>query len=116
MKTRKLLVKQLVNEVRITNQDLRKNFKVNPSALKELGTLEKMVSPELFYKLAQMLQGFHDDMQLEMAEDLVVFAREQVAHTTKCFGADYVLDVCYGLIASELGLLNRSVIYSLYNK
>ena len=113
---RKLLVRQLVNEVRIKNQDLRTDFKVNPSALKELGSLEKMVSPELFYKLAQMLQGFHDDMQLEMAEDLVVFAREQVAHTTKCFGADYVLDVCYGLIASELGLLNRSVIYNLYNK
>ena len=52
MKTRKLLVKQLVNEVRITNQDLRKN----------------------------------------------------------------VLDVCYGFIASELGLLNRCVIYNLYNK
>ena len=113
---RKFLVRQLANEVRISNQDLRKNFKVNPSALKELGTIEKMVSPELFYTLAQMLQGFHDDMQLEMAEDLVVFAREQVAHTTKCFGADYVLDVCYGFIASELGLLNRSVIYNLYNK
>ena len=113
---RKLLVKQLVNEVRITNQDLRTDFKVNPAALKELGSLKKMVSPELFYTLAQMLQGFHDDMQQEMVEDMVVFAYEQVAHTTKCFGADYVLDVCYGLIASELGLLSRNAVYSLYNK
>lgn len=116
MKTRKLLVKQLVNEVRIKNQDFRRDFKINPSALKELSALEKILSPEVYYTLAQMLQGFHDDMQLEMAEDMVVFAHELVAHTTKCYGADYVLDVCYGLIASELGLLRRSVINILYNK
>ena len=52
MKTRNFLVKQLMNGVRFSNQDLRKN----------------------------------------------------------------VLDVCYGFIASELGLLNRCVIYNLYNK
>ena len=113
---RKLLVKQLVNEVRITNQDLRTDFKVNPAALKELGSLKKMVSPELFYTLAQMLQGFHDDMQQEMVEDMVVFTYEQIAHTTRCFAADYVLDICYAHIASELGLLSRSVIFDLYNK
>jgi hypothetical protein len=116
MKTRKFLVKQLVNEVRIKSQDLRRDFKIDPSALKELSSLEKKVSPKLYYTLALMLQGFHKDLQLEMAEDMVVFAHELVAHTTKCYGADYVLDVCYGLIASELGLLNRSVINVLYNK
>ena len=109
-------MKQLVNEVRITNQDLRKEFKVSPAALKELSSLEKKLSPELYHMLANMLQGFHPDMQQEMVEDMVVFAYEQVAHTTKCFGADYVLDVCYGLIASELGLLRRNVINVLYNK
>lgn len=109
-------MKQLVNEVRITNQDLRKDFKVSPAALKELSSLEKKLSPELYHMLANMLQGFHPDMQQEMVEDMVVFAYERVAHTTRCFAADYVLDICYAHIASELGLLSRSVIFDLYNK
>ena len=48
------------------------------------------------------------DMQLEMAENLVVFACEHIAHTTGCDSVDMVLDVCYSWIAAEQGILKKS--------
>jgi hypothetical protein len=47
-------------------------------------------------------------MQLEMAENLVVFACEHIAHTTGCDSVDMVLDVCYSWIAAEQGILKHS--------
>ena len=48
------------------------------------------------------------DMQLEMAENLVVFACEHIAHTTGCDSVDMVLDVCYSWIAAEQGILKKA--------
>ena len=39
-----------------------------------------------------------------MVEDLLFFALGHVAHTTGCPSADYVLDICYTLIAIEHGI------------
>jgi hypothetical protein len=55
----------------------------------------------------QQLLGFHGDMQLDMAENLVVFACEHIAHTTGCDSVDMVLDVCYSWIAAEQGILKK---------
>ena len=65
-------------------------------------------SPQLYGMLMQQLLGFHGDMQLEMAENLVVFACEHIAHTTGCDSVDMVLDVCYSWIAAEQGILKHS--------
>ena len=114
MSKRKLLVTQIAKGVRVQNQDLRFDFMLNSSAEKELKSLEKMISPELYGIISKLLLGFHGHMQYEMAVDLVIFAHERIAHMTSCLGADYVLDICYAWIASELGFLKRSFITSIY--
>ena len=74
MKKRKFLVKSIARNVRVMNEDLRKDYIINPSAERELSTLERKVSPQLYGMLVQHLLGFHADMQYEMAINLVVFA------------------------------------------
>ena len=48
-----------------------------------------------------MLLGFCDEMQLEIADDLVDFVCDRVVHTTNCPSADAVLLSCYEWIAEE---------------
>ena len=67
MSKRKLLVTQIAKEVKVQNQDLRFDFMLNPSAEKELKSLEKMISPELYGIISKLLLGFHGHMQYEMA-------------------------------------------------
>ena len=66
MKKKNFLVKRLARNVQVMNQDLRREFGLNPSADREMTTLEKKVSPQLYGMLIQQLLGFHADMQLEM--------------------------------------------------
>ena len=87
MKKRKLLVRKMAHNVRQVNHDLRFEYGVAPHADREMTTLEKKVSPQLYGMLMQQLLGFHGDMQLEMAENL---------------------DVCYSWIAAEQGILKKS--------
>ena len=70
MKKKIFLVKRLARNVQVMNQDLRREFGLNPSADREMTTLEKKVSPQLYGMLIQQLLGFHADMQYEMAENL----------------------------------------------
>ena len=72
MKKKNFLVKRLARNVQVMNQDLRREFGLNPSADREMTTLEKKVSPQFYGMLIQQLLGFHADMQLEMAENLVL--------------------------------------------
>ena len=101
--------------MQVWNQDLRREFGLNPSADRELSTLERKVSPQLYGMLVQQLLGFHADMQVEMAEDLVIFACQHIAHSTGCNSVDMVLDVCYTWIATEHGLLKTGFKSFLFN-
>ena len=94
MRKRNFLVKRFAKDVQIENQDLRNELK-------------KMVSPQLYGMLVQQLLGFHANMQVEMAEDLVIFTCQSLAHSTGCSSADMVLDVCYTWIAAEQGKLKK---------
>ena len=105
MKKQKLMVQRMAKNVSLMRQDLRSDYPMNYLAEKELSTLVKKVSPQLYGMLVQQLLAFHADMQLEMAEDLVMFTYQNVAHTTGCPSVDMVLDVCYSWIASEQGIL-----------
>ena len=116
MKKRKFLVKSIARNVRVMNEDLRKDYIINPCAERELSTLERKVSPQLYGMLVQHLLGFHADMQYEMAINLVVFAHEHVAHSTGCPGVDNTLDVCYAWIAMEHGILKPGVKNQVYNR
>ena len=61
MKKKNFLVKRLARNVQVENQDLRREFGLNPSAEREMITLEKKVSPQLYGMLIQQLLGFHAD-------------------------------------------------------
>lgn len=107
MKKRKFMVKRFANDVQIEYQDLRCEFGLEEEAERELSTLKKKVSPQLYGMLVQQLLGFHHDMQVEMAEDLVIFTCQSLAHSTGCNSVDMVLDVCYTWIAAERGMLKK---------
>lgn len=95
------VLEMVTEEVKVVHQDLRREYGISLLADREMQSLENKVSPELFGLLTQQLLAFHGDMQLEMAEDLVIFASEHVAHTTGCPSADMILDLCYQWIACE---------------
>ena len=48
MKKRKLLVRKMAHNVRQVNHDLRFEYGVAPHADREMTTLEKKVSPQLY--------------------------------------------------------------------
>lgn len=93
----------LEKPLKVYEQDLTYQFSVDGTAQYVMECLEDKVSPELLELLNAMLLGFNDDMQLEIADDLLDFAYGQVVHTTGCPSADAVLNACYTWIAEEKG-------------
>lgn len=100
-----MMVKHIVKNVKVQEQDLSDDFPVTHKAERELGSLNRKLSPEMIEMLKMQLMAFRGDMQLEMATDLVIFAHDHLAYTTGCPSADRVLDVCYAWIAHEQGIL-----------
>lgn len=93
----------LEKPLRVFEQDLTYQFGIDGIAQDVMECLEDKVSPELLEVLNTMLLGFNDDMQLEIADDLLDFACSQMVHTTGCPSADAVLYACYSWIAAEKG-------------
>ena len=93
----------LEKTLKVYEQDLTTQFSVDGTAQYVMECLEDKVSPKLLDVLNAMLLGFNDDMQLEIADDLLDFAYGQVVHTTGCPSADAVLNACYTWIAEEKG-------------
>lgn len=104
MKDRTFLVKKAAKNVRLVKQDLRGLYGVEAVAEKTMEELLHYVSPQLYGMLMEQLLAFHEDMQQEMADDLVTFATDHVAYTTGCPSADAILDVCYMWIAIDHGI------------
>ena len=103
MKRKKNYSKVKFVEIKVIEQDLTCQFSVDGIAQDVMECLEDKVSPKLLDILNAMLLGFNDDMQLEIADDLLDFAYGQVVHTTGCPSADAVLNACYTWIAEEKG-------------
>jgi hypothetical protein len=93
----------LEKTIKTYEQDLTYQFGVDGTAQYVMECLEDKVSPKLLDVLNAMLLGFNDDIQLEIADDLLDFAYGQVVHTTGCPSADAVLNACYTWIAEEKG-------------
>lgn len=91
-------------QVRVISQDLSCEQPVDVTATKVMECLKKKVSPELHDVIGGLLLGFHEDMQLEIAADLLEFACDNVIHTTGCPTADIMLATCYRMIADEKGI------------
>ena len=106
---------RLTEEVEVIEQDLSYDYSIEGIAESIMEIVRHKVSPELFETLNDMLLGFNDAMQLEIADDLLDFAHGHVIHTTGCPSADCVLEVCYTLIAAEHGILDVEVIKNMFN-
>ena len=89
---------------RVIEQDLSSELCIDGVAMSILECLEERVSDELLELLKEMLLGFGEDMQLEIADDLLDFVHSQIIHTTGCISADAVLHSCYQWIAEEKGI------------
>lgn len=107
MSRRKLLVKHFATGVKVFDQDLRGEYGISLLAEHEMEELEYLVKPDTYGMMIQQLLAFHADMQLEMAEDLVIFAKDHIALTTGCPSVDYILDLCYTWIAIDLGIIRK---------
>lgn len=92
-------------ELEVIEQDLRHEQKVDGTAMTVMECLEDKVSAELYAMLKTVLLGFSEPMQLEIADDLLDFACQQVIHTTGCISVDVVLGSCYKWIAEEKGIM-----------
>ena len=106
MKSRKRKFKKNYQDLELVviEQDLSCEQSVDSVAKSVMECLEDRVSPELLYILNAMLLGFSNDMQLEIADDLLDFTCGHVIHTTGCMSADGVLESCYQWIAAEQGI------------
>ena len=90
--------------MKMINQDLRLEQPVDGVASFIMESLEDKVSPELLDFIYEMLLGFHVDMQLEIADDLLDFITMNMIHTTGCKAVDLILLTCYHRIAEEMGI------------
>lgn len=103
MAKRKIKIESIETSIKIIEQDLTWRYGVDGTAQDVMECLEGKVSPEFVELLNSMLLAFNDDMQLEIADNLLDFAHGHVVHTTGCPSADAVLAACYKWIAEERG-------------
>lgn len=103
MRTKVITVKKSSKKIRVIEEDRRLEYGVDNIAERVMEKLQNQVSPILYGMLVQQLLAFHEDMQLEMADNLVLFARDHEAHFTGCPSADTILDTSYIWIAREHG-------------
>ena len=106
MKTNKKNFKKVNRKVifYVIDQDMSSEMWIDSVAMSVMECLEGRVSNELMVLLKDMLLGFSEDMQLEIADNLLDFVTRQVIHTTGCISADAVLNSCYQWIAAEKGV------------
>ena len=104
MRTKKKVMKRITLDVFFAVQDLQPDYGLTSEVEEIMNRVGKEVSPLLHQMLIEQLLGFHEDMQIEMAENLEEFVSLHEVHFTGCADVDYVLAQCYGWIAAELGL------------
>ncbi len=114
-KKNNLSVGTLEELVRVIDQDLTGGFSIDGVANEVTHCLEDKVNPDLLELLNLMLLGFNEEMQLEIADDLLDFACSHVVHTTGCLSADAVLKSCYGWIAAEQGFSKSDIENTIIN-
>ena len=101
MKRRILFVENFAKVENVIIRDLSNEYGLDERAARIMQQVEDLVSENLLNNLIDCLLSFCDQMQVELAEDILDFALAHVVHTTGCPSADYVLDYCYSYIAME---------------
>ena len=108
-------VRKCTKGVKVVHENLLPEHQLTRLAERELMSLQGVVSMELYGILSYHVRGFDEEMQITMAENLVDFAKQHVAYTTGVASADLVLDICYKMMAMEMGLLKKSVLSRMKN-
>ena len=109
-------VRKCTKGVKVVHENLLPEHQLTRLAEREMTALHDKVSMELYGILSYHVRGFDEDMQITMAENLVDFAKQHVAYTTGVSSADLVLDICYKMMAMEMGLLKKSVLSRMKNE
>ena len=97
---------RLAADCRVIDQNLKGEYNHDGTAMSVIENLEDRVSVALYDMIRDMLLGFEEGMQLEIADNLLDFTVKHVIHTTGCPSADYILEACYRWIAEEQGILD----------
>lgn len=84
-------------------QNLRDQFPIDGTSASVLDCLEGRVSDRLIKDMREYLRGYSDDMQLEIADDLLDCATGQSIHYTGLTYVDRMLKAFYLLICEEQG-------------
>ena len=108
MKKNFTTVRKRTKGVRMIHANLIADHQIDRVAEQVMTGLEDKVSPVLYGTLIMLVRGFDEDMQLEIADDFVDFAKYHVAHTTGVMSADIILDLGYMMIAEEHDILKKS--------
>lgn len=104
MKQKKFIKTRSSRLVRVIEEDRRGDYGVDRVAECIMEELQNEVTPILYGMLIQQLIAFQEDMQVELADNLVLFAQVHVARFTGCPSADLILTTCYEWIAREHGI------------
>ncbi len=100
-------VRKMTRGVRLIHQDLLTEHPLDPVAERILDCMRGRISPALQGHFMQLLRSFDEDMQIEMADDLLDFSSDHIAHTTGVISADVILDLGYKMIAYEHNILKK---------
>jgi hypothetical protein len=100
-------VRKMTKGVRMVHQDLLKQHPLDPVAERILDCMRGRISPALQGHFMQLLRSFDEEMQVEMADDLLDFSSDHIAHTTGVISADVILDLGYKMIAYEHNILKK---------
>lgn len=84
-------------------QNLRNQYSADSSATDILDTLEECLSKSLLDDIREYLPGFHPDLQVEIADDVVDFTNGDSVRYTGLKYIDRMLKAFYLLISEELG-------------
>lgn len=93
----------------VVKEDLTPEYGIESASMALMDILGKKVSLNLLELLNSMLLGFCNEMQLEMADDLLEFAQSHVVYATGYPSADAALMACYQWIADEQGFEWRGI-------
>lgn len=97
----------------IVEQDRTEYYKTDSTANAVMTCLKDKLSQDLVDYLYGMLQGFNNDTQLDIADNLLDFTTDKVVHLTGFPSVDTVLVECYNLIAEEKGFDAKGISYLL---
>ena len=95
----------------MVEQDRTEDYITDPTADMVMLCLKDKLSQDLVDYLYGMLQGFNNDTQLNIADNLLDFTTDKVVHLMGYPSVDTVLVECYNLIAEEKGIDGKDISY-----